>query len=96
MSTRGSVLGQLAAILNYRAFCQMDGFRIEWARKCLDLVSVIGNYKDAVWFQKPVDVKALHCPDYYQVVKQPRDLSMIKKKLKDLNYNSIATFKEGK
>ncbi|EZG69139.1 bromodomain domain protein [Gregarina niphandrodes] len=70
----------------------LDGFRIEWSQTCLDIVNILANYKDAIWFNKPVDTKALHCPDYYVVIKEPRDLTLIKKNLKELKYKKINDF----
>ena len=37
--------------------------------------------------QKPVDPKQLGLPDYFEVIKKPMDLSLIKKKFEQKEYN---------
>ena len=38
---------------------------------------------DASPFRDPVDPVALNCPDYFDIIKQPMDLSTIENKLKN-------------
>ena len=43
-------------------------------------------------FMSPVDPVALGIPDYFKIIKQPMDLSLIKKKLDQRSYDSIEDF----
>lgn len=45
-------------------------------------------------FKEPVDPVALGCPDYFEVIKQPMDLSTITKKLQSNEYNTAADFEK--
>eukprot|EP01056_Protomagalhaensia_sp_Gyna25_P001335 Protomagalhaensia_sp_Gyna_25__1334@NODE_1670_length_1637_cov_151_693992_g1332_i1_p1_GENE_NODE_1670_length_1637_cov_151_693992_g1332_i1NODE_1670_length_1637_cov_151_693992_g1332_i1_p1_ORF_typecomplete_len287_score52_93Bromodomain/PF00439_25/4_7e03Bromodomain/PF00439_25/9_1e22Ank_4/PF13637_6/2_2e05Ank_4/PF13637_6/5_5e07Ank_5/PF13857_6/8_9e12Ank_5/PF13857_6/5_7e02Ank_5/PF13857_6/1_2e04Ank_2/PF12796_7/4_4e11Ank/PF00023_30/1_1e02Ank/PF00023_30/5e06Ank_3/PF13606_6/6_3e03Ank_3/PF13606_6/0_00061Ank_3/PF len=69
-----------------------DMFREEWSREALSVVEVVSKFQDGWLFSRPVDTKAWNCPDYYTIIKEPRDLSMIKRNLKTGAYLSIHTF----
>eukprot|EP01057_Protomagalhaensia_wolfi_P000310 Protomagalhaensia_wolfi_Nauph_80__309@NODE_1172_length_1681_cov_6_781973_g896_i0_p3_GENE_NODE_1172_length_1681_cov_6_781973_g896_i0NODE_1172_length_1681_cov_6_781973_g896_i0_p3_ORF_typecomplete_len159_score32_24Bromodomain/PF00439_25/2_1e22_NODE_1172_length_1681_cov_6_781973_g896_i0498974 len=67
-------------------------FKEEWSREALSVVEVVSKFQDGWLFARPVDTKAWNCPDYYTIIKEPRDLSMIKRNLKTGAYLSIHTF----
>eukprot|EP01054_Gregarina_sp_Poly1_P001812 Gregarina_sp_Poly_1__1811@NODE_146_length_12814_cov_124_771633_g131_i0_p5_GENE_NODE_146_length_12814_cov_124_771633_g131_i0NODE_146_length_12814_cov_124_771633_g131_i0_p5_ORF_typecomplete_len463_score65_70Ank_2/PF12796_7/3_7e10Ank_2/PF12796_7/5_8e16Ank_2/PF12796_7/3_3e11Ank_4/PF13637_6/0_002Ank_4/PF13637_6/5_9e15Ank_4/PF13637_6/3_4e09Ank_4/PF13637_6/1_4e04Ank_5/PF13857_6/2_7e02Ank_5/PF13857_6/2_4e10Ank_5/PF13857_6/0_00016Ank_5/PF13857_6/1_3e10Ank_5/PF13857_6/3_6e02Ank_5/PF13857_6/1_2e04Ank_3/PF1 len=69
-----------------------DGFRDEWCKEALSVVDIVSKFQDGWLFSRPVDTKAWNCPDYYSVIKEPRDFTMIKKHLKNGAYVSIHTF----
>ncbi|OQV21376.1 Tubulin-specific chaperone E [Hypsibius exemplaris] len=59
-------------------------------RLVADLMSKHGQYS---WpFHHPVDAEALACPDYYDVIKHPQDLSTIRSRLDGGVYASVADF----
>lgn len=58
---------------------------------------LLKNVMKAVWkhqfawpFQQPVDAKTLNLPDYHRIIKQPMDLSTIKKRLENNYYYCAA------
>lgn len=69
-----------------------DAFRDEWCREALSVVDIVSKYQDGWLFQRPVDTKAWNCPDYYTIIKEPRDFTMIRRNLKSGAYVSIHTF----
>ncbi|KAE9547843.1 hypothetical protein FO519_008946 [Halicephalobus sp. NKZ332] len=52
------------------------------------------NAKFACHFTAPVDVEALQLPDYYEIVKQPMDLSTVKKKFDSKQYATAEEFRD--
>ncbi|KAK0390473.1 hypothetical protein QR680_019371 [Steinernema hermaphroditum] len=47
------------------------------------------KYKSSVWpFMEPVDAEGLGCPDYYDIIKDPMDLSTMKKKFDSRQYSN--------
>jgi len=62
------------------------------AQKCLPIVEKLMNDKFGWVFRDPVDPLELGIPDYFNVVKQPMDLSLVKKKLEDGMYEDLETF----
>jgi len=44
-------------------------------------------------FAEPVNPKELGLPDYFDIIKKPMDLSLVKKKLEDKAYHDIGEFK---
>lgn len=50
------------------------------------------RFKDSSIFHNPVDPKEINAPHYYEIVKKPIDFSMIKKKLKYLQYTNFKQF----
>ena len=50
----------------------------KWVSVAWDIYSLLYNHNKGLMFHKPVDTKALCCPDYYQVIKEPMDLETIR------------------
>eukprot|EP01055_Gregarina_sp_Pseudo9_P000191 Gregarina_sp_Pseudo_9__190@NODE_1124_length_1857_cov_33_200770_g1051_i0_p1_GENE_NODE_1124_length_1857_cov_33_200770_g1051_i0NODE_1124_length_1857_cov_33_200770_g1051_i0_p1_ORF_typecomplete_len463_score75_95Ank_2/PF12796_7/2_1e10Ank_2/PF12796_7/3_9e16Ank_2/PF12796_7/1_2e16Ank_2/PF12796_7/5_6e12Ank_4/PF13637_6/9_5e02Ank_4/PF13637_6/0_42Ank_4/PF13637_6/1_8e13Ank_4/PF13637_6/2_5e12Ank_4/PF13637_6/4_3e09Ank_5/PF13857_6/1_3e02Ank_5/PF13857_6/2_7e10Ank_5/PF13857_6/1_5e05Ank_5/PF13857_6/3e12Ank_5/PF1385 len=69
-----------------------DAFRDDWCREALSVVDIVSKFQDGWFFQRPVDTKTWNCPDYYTIIKEPRDFTMIRKNLKSGAYVSIHTF----
>lgn len=61
-------------------------------QKCLSIIDKLMNDKFGWVFRDPVDPIELGIPDYFNVVKQPMDLSLVKKKLEDGMYEDFETF----
>ena len=60
--------------------------------KCLPIIEKLMIDKYGWVFRDPVDPVELGIPDYFNVVKEPMDLSLVKKKLEDGIYNDLDTF----
>ncbi|KAI8811400.1 Bromodomain-containing protein [Cladochytrium replicatum] len=59
---------------------------------CLRVIKAIRRLKDAIPFNQPVDPVLLNIPNYFNVIKNPMDLSKIEKKLTDNQYASTVDF----
>ncbi|GAA31548.2 E1A/CREB-binding protein [Clonorchis sinensis] len=60
--------------------------REELLRSFLQLLEEVYNDKFAEPFRAPVDPVMLHIPDYFEVIKEPMDLTTIRNNLEDGNY----------
>ena len=78
MSEKNEILNQ---IINY-----------EIKSKLLKLISSIKKLKEAYEFLEPVDYIQYDIPDYFDVIKYPRDLSKIQYNLENNNYKTIQVF----
>ena len=78
MSEKNEILNQ---IINY-----------EIKSKLLKLISSIKKLKEAYAFLEPVDYIQYDIPDYFDVIKYPRDLSKIQYNLENNNYKTIQVF----
>eukprot|EP00730_Choanoeca_flexa_P003038 TRINITY_DN11268_c0_g1_i1.p1 TRINITY_DN11268_c0_g1~~TRINITY_DN11268_c0_g1_i1.p1 ORF type:complete len:1083 (+),score=298.48 TRINITY_DN11268_c0_g1_i1:69-3317(+) len=64
-------------------------------RACLDIIKELLNKKhaDYAWpFYEPVDVVKLNLHDYYDVIKEPMDLSTVRKNLDSGKYDTADAF----
>ncbi|KAF7731978.1 hypothetical protein EC973_007083 [Apophysomyces ossiformis] len=59
---------------------------------CTDTLKALMRHRAAGAFQVPVDPVAYNIPDYFDIIKNPMDLSTIKSKLEDNLYDSIDAF----
>jgi bromodomain-containing factor 1 len=57
--------------------------------KALELIKSLEKIPEAVSFLKPVDYKVLGLVDYPFIIKNPMDLSTVRKKIKSDKYSSI-------
>ena len=57
----------------------------------LKIVTGLLSRRESAIFREPVDHKALGLTDYPEIVKQPRDLGTIKKKLEAGTYKDVDT-----
>jgi len=62
------------------------------AQKCLPIIEKLMNDKYGWVFRDPVNPVELGIPDYFTVVKEPMDLSLVKRKLEDGLYEDLETF----
>lgn len=62
------------------------------AQKCIPVIDKLLNDKYGWVFRDPVDPVELGIPDYFDVVKHPMDLCLVKRKLENGEYNDLATF----
>ena len=60
--------------------------------KLMKIISIIKKLKEAYEFLEPVDYVKYNIPDYLDVIKYPRNLSMIQFKLENDNYPTIQSF----
>lgn len=61
-------------------------------KDCETLLSRLMSHQYGWVFNKPVDVKALNIPDYFEVIKHPMDLGTVKGKLRSGAYPSPLEF----
>lgn len=61
-------------------------------KKCLKVLIALKKHQLAYPFLKPVDPIALHVPDYFDIVKEPMDLSTVEKNLRNGLYASPSQF----
>ncbi|KAH8742139.1 protein with 4 ankyrin repeats plus a bromodomain [Cryptosporidium ryanae] len=64
----------------------IDPFRASWYKVISDCVEDLRKQEGAWIFDKPVDEKAWNCSDYYKIVSKPMDFSLIRKKLRNGEY----------
>lgn len=58
--------------------------------KMLPLIQKLLEHPFGWLFRDPVDPIELGIPDYFDIIKEPMDLSSVQKRLKDGNYNTMA------
>lgn len=63
-----------------------DPFRASWYKVISECVEELRKQEGAWIFDKPVDEKAWNCSDYYKIVTKPMDFSLIRKKLRNGEY----------
>ncbi|KAH7649125.1 hypothetical protein FG379_003690 [Cryptosporidium bovis] len=64
----------------------IDPFRASWYKVISECVEDLRKQEGAWIFDKPVDEKAWNCSDYYKIVSKPMDFSLIRKKLRNGEY----------
>jgi hypothetical protein len=64
------------------------------SRKCLPIVKRLREHENGWIFCEPVDPIELGLPDYYDVVEHPMDLDLVTKKLENLVYWDITSFRK--
>ncbi|KAG1398708.1 hypothetical protein G6F60_008201 [Rhizopus arrhizus] len=62
------------------------------SKYCSAILKTLKKHRDAGPFLDPVDPIRLNIPDYFQVIKQPMDLSTVDQKLQKNQYNSVQEF----
>uniref|UniRef100_A0A914GTV5 Uncharacterized protein n=1 Tax=Globodera rostochiensis TaxID=31243 RepID=A0A914GTV5_GLORO len=68
--------------------------RMKFCQKLLNELITSKKCKAFNWpFLEPVDAEALNLPDYFEVIKEPMDLSTIKKKMDARQYTSPEEFR---
>ena len=58
----------------------------------LPILQQLKSYKHSWPFLEPVDAQTLGIPEYYEIVKEPMDLSKVEQKLKSAKYTSPQEF----
>ena len=61
---------------------------------CADVLAALFKHKDAFLFEKPVDVEGLGLKDYHDIIKNPMDFSIIRKRLESNYYPSASAFRD--
>ena len=61
-------------------------------RFCANTLKKLASNQHSVYFRNPVDPIALNCPDYPLIIKHPMDLSTVKMKLDNNDYDSVDAF----
>ncbi|KAF8819479.1 bromodomain-containing protein [Cardiosporidium cionae] len=69
-----------------------DCFKREWRNAATTLMVNLSKYQGGHIFEKPVDPKKQHCPDYYDVISRPMSFSCIKGKLRRFDYDAPMDF----
>jgi len=62
------------------------------AQKCIPIINKLINDPNGWVFKDPVDPVELGIPDYFDVIKHPMDLSLVKKRLEHGLYKHLSTF----
>lgn len=62
-------------------------------KQCQEVMEKICSRPTAQFFFYPIDPIQDNCPDYFEIVKFPMDLSTIKKNLRNNKYKSVAEWK---
>ncbi|KAG1446673.1 hypothetical protein G6F46_009442 [Rhizopus delemar] len=62
------------------------------SKYCSAILKTLKKHRDAGPFLDPVDPIRLNIPDYFQVIKQPMDLSTVDQKLQKNQYKSVNAF----
>ncbi|KAI9327044.1 hypothetical protein BDR26DRAFT_1012954 [Obelidium mucronatum] len=62
-------------------------------KKCKKIIRHLAEHEKAYWFQTPVDPVAFNLPTYFDVIKEPMDLSTLKTLLTDSKITTIKEFK---
>jgi hypothetical protein len=62
------------------------------AQKCTPIVNKLINDPNGWVFKDPVDPVELGIPDYFEVIKHPMDLSLVKKRLENGSYKHLSAF----
>lgn len=65
----------------------------DFASKCMPLIRNLLDDPCGWVFAEPVNPAELGLPDYFDIIKKPMDLSLVKKKLEDKVYHDIGEFK---
>ena len=55
-------------------------------------LSSLKKNKHSLYFREPVDPIALNCPDYFDIIKQPMDLSTVQAKFNNDQYKTVDAF----
>jgi len=63
------------------------------AKKCLPLVRRLLDDPCGWVFADPVDPEDLGLPDYFDIIKKPMDLNLVKKRIESGFYNNLGEFK---
>ena len=59
---------------------------------CLKVINHLFKWKLAIFFKDPVDPEKDEFPDYFDIVKNPKDLETVKKTLLDGDYHNVDDF----
>lgn len=66
--------------------------RMEFTEKCLSIVNMLLGTDEAWLFRDPVDPKELNLPDYFEIITEPMDLGLVKRKLLEGSYKKVEFF----
>lgn len=61
---------------------------------CIQITEKIMNLPIAGHFSKPVNPELDGAPDYFEIIKKPMDLSLVLRKLKEDQYQTVEKWKE--
>ena len=61
---------------------------VDSLKKCKNIINALKKHKCAVPFLRPVDPVQLNCLDYFDIIKEPMDLSTVEKKLRNNTYTT--------
>jgi hypothetical protein len=64
----------------------------EFVKRCKQIIEAIRKHPSADPFLRPVDPIALRIPDYFDIIKEPMDLSTVNRKLMEDMYPDQETF----
>ncbi|KAG1474498.1 hypothetical protein G6F56_000326 [Rhizopus delemar] len=72
----------------------VDGVTADELKKCRRVLNKINKHKCALPFVQPVDEVLDGAPNYYTVIKNPIDLSLIKRKVENKDYTTFRQFED--
>ncbi len=81
MSSSGRIVRNLGGMIPSEAY-----------KRCERLLQMIKRHKCSGPFLEPVEPEALGIPDYFDIIEDPMDLSLVEKKLKSGAYTNSAQF----
>ncbi|KAG1173845.1 hypothetical protein G6F70_005514 [Rhizopus microsporus] len=72
----------------------VDSATAEELKKCRRVLNKINKYRCALPFVQPVDEVLDGAPNYYKIIKNPIDLSVIKRKVENKEYTTFRQFED--
>ncbi|KAI9251722.1 hypothetical protein BY458DRAFT_444054 [Sporodiniella umbellata] len=72
----------------------LDSVTSEEIKKCRRVLNKINKHKCALPFVQPVDEVLDGAPKYYKIIKNPIDLSLIKRKVENKDYTTFRQFED--
>ena len=63
-------------------------------QKCISIIDSLMSHPIAEIFISPVDPKLDNCPDYFDIIKKPSDLTTVRSSVEQDKYKSIQEFKK--
>ncbi|KAI9203515.1 Bromodomain-containing protein [Polychytrium aggregatum] len=71
---------------------KQTGLSADAIRKCQKILVTLQYHPEAYWFKMPVNPELQGIPDYFTIIKEPMDLSTVRKKLVRLEYTNADAF----
>eukprot|EP01104_Vermistella_antarctica_P020563 TRINITY_DN8841_c0_g1_i1.p1 TRINITY_DN8841_c0_g1~~TRINITY_DN8841_c0_g1_i1.p1 ORF type:complete len:577 (-),score=99.04 TRINITY_DN8841_c0_g1_i1:67-1797(-) len=73
-------------------YVDLTNFQLVFHETCLDIFESVVQHHDVWPFLKPVDTVSLGLTDYFDIIKEPMDLTTVKDRLDKRAYANLASF----